>query len=242
MSIPYEQAGRTDQKRRTRDALIAAARQLLAEGMTPTIEGTAARAGISRSTAFRYFPNQRALLVATYPQISRASLLPSDAPDDPAARFEAVLEEFTRQVLEYEPELRAQLRLALEPGFARPDGLPLRQGRGIGWIEDALRPLVDRMSQHQLRRLVLAIRATLGIESLVWLTDVGGVSREEAIDIMRSSARTLLRSALDGAAPDSSGRAKGRSASARPHSRPPKQRGNASEGPSVKSESEPQPQ
>jgi hypothetical protein len=35
----------------------------------------------------------------------------------------------------------------------------------------------------------------------VWLTDVGGVSREEAVDIMRSSGRTLLRSAIADAAP-----------------------------------------
>jgi hypothetical protein len=40
---------------------------------------------------------------------------------------------------------------------------------------------------------VLAIRATLGIEALVWLTDIAGLSREQAVEIMRSSARTLFR-------------------------------------------------
>jgi hypothetical protein len=48
---------------------------------------------------------------------------------------------------------------------------------------------------------VLAIRATIGIEPLVWLTDVGGVSREQAVDIMRSSARSLLRTALSDSNP-----------------------------------------
>jgi hypothetical protein len=38
----------------------------------------------------------------------------------------------------------------------------------------------------------------LGIEALVWLTDVGGLSREEAVEVMRSNARTLLRCALEG--------------------------------------------
>ena len=38
---------------------------------------------------------------------------------------------------------------------------------------------------------------TLGIEALVWLTDMGGLSREEAVEVMRSNARTLLRSALE---------------------------------------------
>jgi hypothetical protein len=53
------------------------------------------------------------------------------------------------------------------------------------------------MPERELRRLVLGIGATLGIEALVWLTDVGGLSREEAVEVMRSNARTLLQSALD---------------------------------------------
>lgn len=196
MSIPYEQTGRTHQKIRTRNALIAAARHLLAEGVTPTIERTADQAGVSRTTAFRYFPNQRALVVATYPQIEELSLLGGSPPADPVARLEAVTGELTRQILEFEPELRAQLRLSLEPGFRQANELPLRQGRGIGWIEEALGPLRKRIPEPDLRRLVLAIRATLGIEALVWLTDVAGVSRKQAVEIMRSSARTLLRSAI----------------------------------------------
>jgi AcrR family transcriptional regulator len=196
MSIPYELTGRTHQKARTRRTLIAAARELLAEEVTPTIERTADRAAISRTTAFRYFPNQRALLVATYPQLAERSLLGTAPPTDPMARLEAVVEEFTGQILDYEPELRAQLHLSLEPGARRPDDLPLRQGRVIGWIEEALSPLRKVIPERELHRLALAIRATTGIEAMVWLTDVAGVSREEAVDIMRSSARTLLRSAI----------------------------------------------
>jgi AcrR family transcriptional regulator len=202
MSIPYELTGRTHQKARTRGTLVAAARQLLAEGLTPTVERTADRAEISRTTAFRYFPNQRALLLATYPEIEARSLLEAEAPVDPMARLEAVGETFTRQILEHEPELRAQLRLSLEPEPPQADALPFRQGRGITWIEDALAPLRERIPESELRRLVLAIRATLGIEALVWLTDIAGLSREEAVDIMRSSARTLLHSAIADAASD----------------------------------------
>jgi AcrR family transcriptional regulator len=196
MSIPYETTGRTRQKARTRTALVDAARALLAEGITPTVEQAADRAGISRTTAYRYFQNQRALLVATYPDLGARSLLGPDAPADAAARLELVLERFTKSLLEREPELRAMLRLSLETPAPPPEALPLRQGRGIGWIEDALSPLRDRLSKREIHRLTLAIRATVGIEALVWLTDVGGLSREEAVDVMRSSARALLRGAL----------------------------------------------
>jgi len=49
------------------------------------------------------------------------------------------------------------------------------------------------------QRLVHAIGATLGIEVLVWLTDIAGLSREQAAEVMRWSARTLLRTAVSDA-------------------------------------------
>jgi AcrR family transcriptional regulator len=195
-SIPYESTGRTSQKARTRDALIAAARELLAQGVTPTVEQAADQANISRTTAYRYFRNRRALLVAAYPEIEVRSLLDDEAPDDPGARLELVIERMTRQFLDHEPELRAALRLSLELPRPDADALALRQGRAIGWIEDALAPLRGRLRRKELHRLALAIRATVGIEPLVWLTDVGGLSREDAAELMRTSARTLLRAAL----------------------------------------------
>src|SRR5713101_7065553 len=85
MPVPYEEIGRVKQKVRTRDALIAATRELLAQGITPTMEGAAAAAAISRTTAYRYFPNLRALLVAAYPHIEQQSLLVPEPPQDPAA-------------------------------------------------------------------------------------------------------------------------------------------------------------
>jgi AcrR family transcriptional regulator len=196
MSIPYESIGRTRQKERTRNALIAAARDLVARGITPTVEQAATAASISRTAAYRYFANQRALLVAAHPETEVGSLLPSDAPDNPAARLDMVIEALTRLILETEPQQRTMLRLSLEPDAkAREPGL-LRQGRAIGWIREALVPLQDTMSEAELHKLTLAIRSATGIEALVWLTDVGGLSRRQAVRLMRWSAGAMLRAAL----------------------------------------------
>jgi hypothetical protein len=196
MSIPYELSGRTDQKRRTRDALIAAARESVANGATPTVESAAQEASISRTTAYRYFPSQRALLVAAHPETYTTSLLPDDAPDDAATRLDLVIDAFTRSNVENEAQQRTMLRLSLEADPDERAQLPLRQGRAITWIEEALEPLHAELSEAGLRRLVLAIRSATGIEALVWLTDVAGLSRDEATELMRWSARALLRSAL----------------------------------------------
>lgn len=202
MSIPYELTGRIRQKARTRGALLEAARELLADGVTPSVEQAADAAEVSRTTAYRYFPNQRALLVATFPEIAESSLLPDPAPEDAEARLAAVVEALARRILEHEPALRAQLRFSLEPDGEAERELPFRAGRAIGWIDDALAPLHGTIPEPRCRRLVLAIRSAVGIEALVWLTDVAGVSREEAVEIMRWSAHALLRSVLAEAGAD----------------------------------------
>src|ERR1700693_6286389 len=137
MSIPYEQNGRVGQKRRTREALVASAREVVGGGATPTVEAAAERASISRTTAYRYFPNQRALLVAAHPETGVASLLPDDAPDDVATRLDLVIEAFTRSTVENEAQQRTMLRLSLDADPVERAQLPLRQGRGIKWIAEA---------------------------------------------------------------------------------------------------------
>jgi AcrR family transcriptional regulator len=208
MSIPYERSGRTRQKLRTRDALVAATRELVAQGFTPTVESAAARAEISRTTAYRYFTNQRALLIAAHPEIDRKSLLGANPPRDASARLGAVLDEFLRITVETEPQLRMALRLSLERVADQTDS-SLRQGRAIGWIEDALAPLLGQLAKTEVRRLAIGIRSAAGIESLVWLTDVARLSRPQAVEVMKVSAQALLRSVI------ADSRRKGRRPSAR---------------------------
>ena len=198
MSIPYERSGRTRQKSRTRTALVAATRALIADGVVPTVEDAAAKADISRTTAYRYFTNQRALLIAAHPEIDRASLLGENPARDPEARLRDAVAEFLRITVETEPQLRMALRLSLDTGSGQQDAV-LRSGRAIIWLEDALSPLRGQLSKAALRRLVCAIRAAAGIEALIWLTDVGQMSRAEAVQTMSWSAQALLRTALDDA-------------------------------------------
>jgi AcrR family transcriptional regulator len=193
MSISYEQRGRTSQKERTRNALLAAAGELLSRGVAPSVERAAEAADVSRATAYRYFPNQRSLLVAAHPEIEARSLLGDDAPEDVEGRLEEAVGEIIRITIDTEPQLRAMLRLSLEPNASDRDEPILRRGRAIGWLEDALSPLPKRLR----RRLAIAIRAACWIEALVWLTDVAGLSHDEAAELMRWSALALLRAARD---------------------------------------------
>lgn len=193
VSTPYLESGRSRQKARTREALVAAVRTLIAEGVTPTVEDVAEAAGISRTTTYRYFPNQRALLLAAHPEIELSTLLPPDAPAEVGPRLDAVLDEHFRVLLDWEPQLRTSLRLSLEPEAVQP---PLRGGRAIGWIEDALVPLRDQgVDTHA---LAVAIRSVAGIEPYVWLRDVARQGQKQALATMRRNAHAVLADALGG--------------------------------------------
>ncbi len=194
----YETTGRTGQKLRTRQALIEAARDLIARGdHSPSVADAAQSASISRTTAYRYFPTQRDLLLAAHPEVVATSMLPSDASDDPEERLEAAVRGFLAMVVQTEAQQRTMLRLSLEPGPDAPD-LPLRQGRAIGWFTEALEPLVGQLGDDGVRRLAVAVRAVAGIEPLVWLTDLARMSPDEAVEQMVWSAVALLRRAASG--------------------------------------------
>lgn len=170
--------------------------------MTPSSllpEPSAAAASISRTTAYRYFPNKRALLLAAHPEIAATSMLPRNPPQDVPERLDVVVRNFSAMILDTEAQQRTMLGLSLEADPAERGALPLRQGRAIGWIAEALEGLEADLSPEQLQTLVLGIRATIGIEALVWLVDVAGMSRTDAVewhDSTRARVSILSTSSL----------------------------------------------
>ncbi len=171
-----------------------AARQLMSRGVTPTVEDAATHAGVSRATAYRYFPDQRSLLVAAYPIIETTSLLPEYPPADVIGRVRLVAHGILDSIVANEVALRAQLRISLE-GSATRDELPLRKGRRIVWFEDALAPLRTELRPRSFRRLTLALAAVVSLEVLIWLVDLAGLSRKAAVEQIVWTAEQIVRSA-----------------------------------------------
>jgi AcrR family transcriptional regulator len=196
MTVPYEASGRRAQKERTRAALVSATRRLFATTVTPSVEQVADEAGISRTTAYRYFPNQGTLLAAAFPEIDQSSLLPEPAPGDVRERLDLAVRALSRFTIEHEPQLRAQLCIALQSDSDQP---PLRRGRAVRWLEDALAPLATSNPEVDIHHLAVAVRAGTGIESLVWLIDIAGLRREDTTELACWTARALLNQTLNDA-------------------------------------------
>jgi AcrR family transcriptional regulator len=196
-AIPYEAGGRTAQKARTRAAIVEAAVELIEQGEDATIDAAAALAGVGRGTAYRYFPNQQTLLAAAHPWGTAISMLPDEPPADPVERLAIVVREITSMTRATEPALRTMLRLSLDGSGADRD-LPLRKGRRLVWVAEALAPLAETMAPKQLDELVLAIAATCGIEVHIWLTDVAGLDGDSAARTQQAIAASLLREGIRG--------------------------------------------
>ena len=113
--------------------------------------------------------------------------------EDPEVRLEAAVRGVPGDGGRHRARRRkGGLRLSLETDTESRQ-LPLRQGRAIGWFTEALEPLADQLGDDGVRRLAIAVRAVSGIESLVWLTDIAGLTREQAVEQMVWSAVALVR-------------------------------------------------
>lgn len=200
MSVSYVDRGRSNQKRRTRSAIVEAAVELARASRTPTVAEAAAIAGVSRATAYRYFSTQESLLSEVTAEKARAldERLEETAADEPAARLTAAIERFIAFMVEHDTELRTMLRLSLERERADdPDlDVPVREGRRAAYFETALAPLADRLPPAERTRLNAALGMVVGTEALVVLQDIYDLDVEEAQRIMHWAAETLVRAAL----------------------------------------------
>jgi AcrR family transcriptional regulator len=198
---PSLETGRANQKRRTRAAIVEAARRLLDQGTTPTVADAAAAALVSRTTAYRYFPTQEALLVEVAMEVDVDDierLVSSEVDRDSApARALAVLDLFNRHVYAAEAQYRTALRLYLDlwlQAAAEGNDAPLlREGRRRRWLEQSLAPLRSTVTKAAWERLINGLCLLSGPEALAVLRDVCQLDGDQARKITGWAAETLIR-------------------------------------------------
>ena len=111
---------------------------------------------------------------------------------DPANVAAAITRQAGRFSLDHEERLRTALRLSLDPqsGYQRPG----RRGR---WIDDILAAAGDRLDPPARARLSAALHLVLGIDPIIALTDIVGLDRAEALDVLEWVAATLVEAAIE---------------------------------------------
>lgn len=185
--------GRAAQKLRTRQALMDAAVELVKTGRRPSVSAVAGQAGVSRATAYRYFPSQDLMLSEAMVRAAAGTDRPppgSGRPADPAEAAAAITRQAGQFALDHEERLRTALRLSLDPqsGYQRPG----RRGR---WVSDILASAGDDLDPATRARLSAALHLVLGIDPVIVLTDIAGLDRAEVLDVLEWVAATLVEAA-----------------------------------------------
>jgi AcrR family transcriptional regulator len=194
-----------NQRNRTRAAIIEAATALLREGKPPTVAEAAERALVSRATAYRYFPTQESLLldVANVEILVKPveELIASFATDDPAQRLTALARTFTQAILSDEALIRTGIRVYMDTWLANQhDGshIPVRARRRMRYIDEALRPLGERLGEPGRNRLRSALAVILGTEAVIAMKDSAGLDDgQEITATLQWAAGALLQAALN---------------------------------------------
>jgi AcrR family transcriptional regulator len=192
--------GRANQKERTRTAIVTAARQLTATGGEMTMPAIARAALVSEATAYRYFPDLVSLLREAFtgswpsPEESMATVASSaDVTDRVACAAEVLL----RGVHARQGAVRAMISASV----TRPAVAATRPGQRFTLIDFALAPPADlsAVTPGRLAQLRLDLAVVVSAEALFTLTDLCGLSADDAIASAVRTARTVTRAALSAA-------------------------------------------
>jgi hypothetical protein len=120
---------------------------------------------------------------------------------DPEARVDAIADVLVSAVLEDEAPFRALVRVMQDQWFERrasPAGAfsPLRLGRRVTMVEEALAPLQERLSVDAYRSLCVGVSAVIGMEAVIVVRDIFDFQPEAVREVLRWAARAMVRTAL----------------------------------------------
>ena len=145
----------------------------------------------SKATAYRYFIDQQSLLL----EASQGAIPPP--PDDFGAgldvvdRVDGAAQRIVRFTTEHQRFIRTVIRAALDRWLAGDDPAPLRRGYRIPWLQAALEPLRAELDGATYDRLLQSLAVLTSFEAVMVLTDVLGVSTEDAAETIRWATRSL---------------------------------------------------
>lgn len=173
---------------------------LARHGNVVTVAEVAAAAGVSRATAYRYFPSRARLIEA----IVAESLGPVRSFDsrerDGATRVRDLFGQTFPRFKEFEPQLRAALQLALEHTALEKAGQlqeePFRRGHRRAILARAADPLRATLGGRGYESLLKALSLVYGIEPYVILKDIWGASNREVDRVARWVADAVIEKAL----------------------------------------------
>lgn len=197
MANPDFSTGRINQKKRTREALLKAARRLLQQQKSLTIEAVAQEALVSRATAYRYFSDvdvlaQEAVISTGLPEVEHIlNQLPPGSPAERLARCQELTWDLNERM---EPEFRKFLSLAVLKNINPASSQELRGNRRQELIARILEPIKENYKAETYRNLELSLCVfVFSIEALLVMKDVCRLDGQEGKAVINWAVRCLLK-------------------------------------------------
>ncbi|MET8130144.1 TetR/AcrR family transcriptional regulator [Streptomyces sp. NPDC005065] len=198
MATTSTDTGRSNQKKRTRTAIIEAARELIGTGAEVTMPAIARAALVSEATAYRYFPDLPSLigeaLAGAWPAPADA-LRPVEESGDPVERVAFACEFLLRGILTRQGSVRAMIAATV----TRPETVTTRPGIRFGLIDHALLPLQDTLATTDpdaFAQLKRDLAVVVSAEALFTLTDLCRLDPDAAVSSAIRTATTLTEAAV----------------------------------------------
>jgi AcrR family transcriptional regulator len=191
--------GRANQRERTRRAILDACRELMGTGRPVTMPEVARRALVSDATAYRYFPDLATLLSAAlvddWPTPAEA-LRPLADSRDPVERVGLA----ARVLLEGVASRQNVVRVMIAATVTRAEIVSqTRPGIRFGLIDEALAPFRKQLDEARpglAEELRQSLAIVISAEALFTLTDLCGLSVEDAVARAERTARVLTGAAF----------------------------------------------
>jgi AcrR family transcriptional regulator len=199
--VAYLEVGRINQKRRTRDALVNVAADLIRQGRPAPVSVVADAAQVSRTTAYRYFPTaellaaQAALVVAGKLETEQLGAIARGG-GSPAAKLDAIVIGSDALVRSNEDAFRAVLRLSLGEPAEDATAVPRRPAIRQEWLQAALAEVKRELGPRRFDRLIGALSLLCGVEPVIVLHDICAMAPDAALEAKRWAAQQLLAGAL----------------------------------------------
>jgi AcrR family transcriptional regulator len=190
---------------RTQKLMLETAIGLMQSGLSPSVSDVAEAAGVSRATAYRYFPSQAAMVHAAVDYGLGPILQWSSASGDAEERIGDLLKTSMPRITAFEATFKAALKLSLDQWAHRQAGTlgpePLfKRGHRVKVLQDALSPLRQTLSAEAFDRLAKALSLVYGLEVLLVLKDIWQLEADEIYAVNHWAARALIRAAIEEAA------------------------------------------
>ena len=185
---------------RTFKRLLGEAVALVRRGRIPSVAEVAQSAGVSRATAYRYFPSRSKLVSAVIAEALAPVQRAVPQSGDAKQRLHELLDRTYSRFAAYEPHMRAALQLALEHQSLEAAGLleeePFRRGQRTEILATTMAPLKPKLKPATYQRLLKALAVVYGIEPMVILKDICGATDRETEAVVRWMMDALVDAAL----------------------------------------------